>query len=103
MTIYERIIEWCKQRQFIKWFHREFIANKLIENFGVKMIVLFILWILGLIPTWVGIGLYYLVSPETVWQTIALVGIIGFLLGGLQIALGFFLVMATFHIIATDV
>ena len=103
MKLINRNIEWFKQRQFIKWFHREFIANKLIENFSVKMIVLFIVWILGLIPTWVGLGLYFLISPETLWQTIALVGIIGFLLGGIQIAIGFFLIVTTFHIIATDV
>ena len=103
MSLLKRCTEWCKDTRIARWFNREFIASKLLENAGIKIIALFIIWFFGLIPTWVSIGIYFLVNPETVWQSITLVGIIGFLLGGLQIGVGFFLVMATFHIIATDV
>lgn len=103
MSLLKRCTEWCKQTRLYRWFNREFIASQLLDNFIAKIIALFIIWFLGLIPTWVGLGIYFLVSPETVWQTIALVGIVGFLLGGVQIVIGFFLTMATFYIIAADV
>lgn len=103
MSLLKPCTEWCKKTRLYRWFNREFIASRLIENLGIKLIALFVIWIIGLIPTWVGLGIYFLVRPETIWQAIALVGVIGTLLGGVQIVVGFFLVMATFHIIATDV
>lgn len=76
-----------------------FLKGSAVQNVAFKIIALFIVWIIGLIPTWIAIGMWCLFDPVTFWQTLALLALLIFFLGGLQIFVGVLLIIFTIEIL----
>ena len=82
----------------------EFLKGPCFQNFVVKGIVLFILWIIALIPTWVFIIIIWsLFSPIVFWEKFALVILCLLFFGLLQLVVGFAAVLFTIGVFSTKI
>ena len=61
-----------------------------------KFLVILIVWAVALVPTWIYLGVKFLMSPEGFWQNLILLILGLYFLGFCQVVLGFFGVIVTF-------
>ena len=66
-----------------------------------RLLAALIIWIVALIPTWLWIGLRFLVHPVGFWQNFAFLGLGLFCLGAIQLILaiiGFIMTAAVYDV-----
>ena len=61
------------------------ISNFTNNNVVAKTIIIFIIWVIALIPVWIYCFINWLISPETFWQSFAIFSICLIILGLPQI------------------
>lgn len=84
--LYDQVTSWLSKR----------------EGGIVMFIVLSILWGIALIPTWLSLFLYWLISPATFWQTFATIVVMLFFLGSFQLFTGGVAVVITLSLLTSE-
>ena len=72
------------------------------DNEIVKFIALSIVWVVGLIPTWLYFFARWLIDPIGFWQELAIFVLFAFLLGWFQVILLIVLAVMSLAIILDD-
>ena len=79
-----------------------FLKRPAFQNFIFKGVVIVVVWIIALVPTWFFIFVWWLASPEGFWQVLALTAVGLFFCGAFQIVLGIFAFVITGSILSDD-
>ena len=61
--------------------------------------VIFVVWLVALTPTWLYLGIRFLLGPEGFWQNLVLFGIGALILGSLQFVLFLFGLFITWGVL----
>jgi len=72
-----------------------FLKRPAFQNSIFKVIVIVVVWIIALVPTWFFIFIWWLASPEGFWQVLAFTAVGLFFCGGFQLILGIFAFLIT--------
>jgi len=67
-----------------------------------KLVIIMIVWIFAFIPTDIFLAVHYFLEPNGFWQSIILIGLGAWILGGFQIMLLIGALGITVFIIAAD-
>lgn len=101
-------IEYVRNLKFVKWIENlsdrldRWLKQNWIQSIIAKSIVLMIIWVVGLIPTWIAIGLWLLISPVGFWQSFAMISVILLFFGSVQFVIGICMFILSLGIIAGD-
>lgn len=93
--------ESVRKWSFITWLNDVTRSNSFL-NFWAKTLVIIVVWIGLLIPTWFYLGIRALIDPITVMQELVLLAIMIIPIGGIQLLFAFVGFLITVSIIIDD-
>lgn len=66
---------------------KQITSSNAVTDFVGKFVVIFVIWVLALIPIWVYTFFRWLIEPTGFWQELALFGVAFIVIGWLQVIL----------------